>query len=38
LRSVVDRFFEDGDPRRYYVSQEILYGGTFVTIAVSVWR
>jgi len=37
LRSVVDRFLEEGDPRRYYVSQAILYGGTFAIIAVSVW-
>jgi hypothetical protein len=37
LRSLVDRFLEEGDPRRYYVSQAILYGGTFLIIAVSVW-
>jgi hypothetical protein len=34
VRSVVDRVLE-GDPRRYYVSQSILYGGTFLIIAVS---
>jgi hypothetical protein len=37
VRSAVDRFLEEGDPRRYYVSQEILYGGTSLIIAVSVW-
>jgi hypothetical protein len=37
VRNVVDRFLEEGDPRRYYVSQAILYGGTFVISAVSVW-
>jgi hypothetical protein len=37
LRRVVDRFLEDDDPRRYYASQAILYGGTFVIIPVSVW-
>jgi hypothetical protein len=37
LRSVVNRFLEEGDPRRYYISQAILYGGTFLIIAVSVW-
>ena len=36
VRSVVDRFLEEGDPRRYYIGQPILYGGTFVIIAVSV--
>jgi hypothetical protein len=34
---VVDRFLKEGDPRRYYISQAILYGGTFLIIAVSVW-
>jgi hypothetical protein len=37
LRSGIDRFLEEDDPRRYYVGQAILYGGTFVIIAVSVW-
>jgi hypothetical protein len=37
LRGLVDRFLEEGNPRRYYVSQAILYGGTFVIIALSVW-
>jgi hypothetical protein len=31
----VDRFLEDGAPRRYYFSQAILYFGTFLVIAVS---
>jgi hypothetical protein len=37
VRSVAGRFLEKGDPRRCYVSQATLYGGTFVIIAVSVW-
>jgi hypothetical protein len=37
VRSVVDRFLEEGDPRRYYISQAILYGSTFVIIAMTVW-
>jgi hypothetical protein len=37
LRTLVDRFLEEGDPRRYYISQAILYSGTFLIIAVSVW-
>jgi hypothetical protein len=37
LRSLVDRFLEEGDPRRYYVSQAVLYVGTFLIIAMSVW-
>ena len=30
VRSLVDRFLEEGDPLRYYVSQSILYGDTFL--------
>jgi len=37
VRSVVDRFLEKVDPCRHYISQAILYGGTFLIIAVSVW-
>ena len=37
VRSEEDRFLEEGDPRRYYVGQAILYGGTFLLIALSVW-
>jgi hypothetical protein len=35
---LVDRFLErKANPRRHYIGQPILYGGTFVIIAVSVW-
>jgi hypothetical protein len=36
---LVQRLFqkEEGDPRRSYVSQAILYRGTFVIIAMTVW-
>ena len=37
LRRLLDLFLEEGDPRRYYVSQAILYGGTFLIIAMSIW-
>jgi uncharacterized membrane protein YcfT len=36
LRRVVNRFLEEGDPRRQLIAQAILYGGTFVVIALSV--
>jgi hypothetical protein len=34
VRSLVDRFLEEGGPRRYYVSQSILYGDTFLHFVV----
>ena len=37
LRRVVNRFLEEGDPRRQLIAQAMLYGGTFVVIALSVW-
>lgn len=37
LRRVVHRFLEEGDPRPQLIAQAILYGGTFVVIALSVW-
>jgi hypothetical protein len=37
LRRVVNRFLEEGDPRRQLIAQAILYGWTFVVIALSVW-
>jgi hypothetical protein len=37
LRRIVDRFLAEGDPRRFYIAQVILYGSTFIAIAVSVW-
>jgi hypothetical protein len=30
LRSFVDRFLDEDDPRRFYVAQVLLYGGTFI--------
>jgi len=39
LRRVVeDRFLDEDDPRRQYIAQIILYGGTFIVIALTVWR
>jgi hypothetical protein len=37
LRSLIDRVLSEDDPRRFYVAQILLYGGTFIAIAVSVW-
>jgi len=37
LRSLHDRFLAEDDPRRFYIAQVVLYGGTFIVIAVSVW-
>ena len=37
LRRVVNRFLEEGDPRRQLIAQAILYGGTFVVIALMMW-
>jgi hypothetical protein len=36
-RRVIDRFLAEGDPRRLYIAQAILYGGAFVIVALSVW-
>jgi hypothetical protein len=37
LRRFVGRFLPEGDPRRQLIAQAMLYGGTFIVIAVSVW-
>jgi hypothetical protein len=37
LRRVVDRFLDEGDPRRQLIAQAILYGGLFVAVAASMW-
>jgi hypothetical protein len=37
LRSLIDRFLAEDDPRRFYLAQVLLYGGTFIVIAASVW-
>jgi hypothetical protein len=37
LRRVVDRFLKEGDPRRELIAQALLYGGTFVVVAGSLW-
>jgi hypothetical protein len=37
LRSLIDRFLAEDDPRRFYIAQVLLYGGTFAAIAASVW-
>jgi hypothetical protein len=37
LRSLIDRFLAEDDPRRFYIAQVLLYGGTFVVITASVW-
>ncbi len=35
LRNLIDRFLDEDDPRRQLIAQALLYGGTFVVIAVS---
>jgi Kef-type K+ transport system membrane component KefB len=37
LRKALDRFLPDDDPRRMFIAQVLLYGGTFIVIAVSMW-
>jgi hypothetical protein len=37
LRRVVDRFLDEGDPRRQLLAQLILYGGLFIVLLVSAW-
>jgi len=37
LRRVVGRYLAEDDPRRQLVAQVLLYAGTFIVIAVSVW-
>ena len=36
LRSLIDRFLDEDDPRRFYIAQVLLYGGTFIVVDVSV--
>jgi len=33
---LLDRFLAEDDPRRFYIAQVLLYGGTFIVIAASV--
>jgi hypothetical protein len=37
LRGVVGRYLAEDDPRRQRVAQVLLYAGTFIVIAASVW-
>jgi hypothetical protein len=37
LRSFIDCFLDEDDPRRFYIAQVLLNGGTFIVIAASVW-
>jgi hypothetical protein len=37
LRRLIGRYLPEGDPRRQLIAQAMLYGGTFIVIAVSVW-
>ena len=37
LRSSIDGFLAEDDPRRFYIAQMLLYGGTFIVIAASLW-
>jgi hypothetical protein len=37
LRKALNRLLPEDDPRRQLIAQAILYGGTFIVIAVSVW-
>jgi hypothetical protein len=34
---LIARYLPEDDPRRQLIAQTMLYGGTFVVIAVSVW-
>jgi hypothetical protein len=36
LRRVVNRFLDEGDPRRQLIAQAVLYAGAFIVIALSV--
>ena len=35
LRKLIDRFLDENDLRRQLIAQALLYGGTFVVIALS---
>lgn len=37
LRRLIHRYLPEDDPRRQLIAQVMLYGGTFIVIAVSVW-
>jgi uncharacterized membrane protein YcfT len=37
LRRVVNRFLDEGDPRRQLIAQAVLYAGAFILIAVLMW-
>ena len=37
LRRLVGRYLPENDPRRQLIAQAMLYGGTFIILAVSVW-
>jgi hypothetical protein len=37
LRSLIDRFLAEDDPRRFYLAQAMLRGGTFIVVALSIW-
>jgi hypothetical protein len=36
LRKLVDRYFAEDDPRRFYIAQTVLYVGLFAVVAVAV--
>jgi hypothetical protein len=36
LRRLIGRYLPEDDPRRQFIAQAMLYGGTFIVIAVSV--
>jgi hypothetical protein len=37
LRRFLSRWLPEDDPRRQLIAQAMLYGGTFIVIAVSLW-
>jgi hypothetical protein len=37
LRKFLGRWLPEDDPRRQLIAQAMLYGGTFIVIAASVW-
>ena len=37
LRKALYRFLPADDPRWMFIAQVLLYGGTFIVIAVSIW-
>jgi len=37
VRTFVDRMLEPNDPRRWWISQGLLYGGTAIFVVILLW-